>query len=219
MTSFTNTVLLTYATLFPLINPVGDAPIFLSLTQSHTKQARNSLAWRVAVNCFILLLASLLIGSYVLEFFGISLPIVRLGGGIVVAALGWNLLNSGAPDHPDSAASTRKLATNDAFYPYTMPLTVGPGSISAAIALGSQRPGSTDVSQWLQLGSASILGIFAVSVTIFLCYRFAEGTVRRLGPGGTNVVVRMSAFILLCIGLQIFWTGWSALMSSLHLCG
>lgn len=217
MNSFANTFLLCFATLFPIINPVGCAPLFLGLTRFRTERERNALAGRVAVNSFFLLLASLLVGSHVLEFFGISLPIVRIGGGLVVAAFGWQLLNSGASSDGDAAAATSSPSKPlDTFYPYTMPLTVGPGSISAAIALGSQRPSSAHLPQLLELGSAAVAGIIAISVTVYLCYRFAEGTVSKLGPSGTNVVVRLSAFILLCIGLQIIWTGWTELMAQPH---
>lgn len=215
MHGFANFFLLTYATLFPLISPVGNAPLFLSLTRSHSVAQRNVLARRVAINCFFMLLGSLLVGSYVLEFFGISLPVVRLGGGLVVASLGWQLLNSGSNDRADASSSKPTSDDLDAFYPYTMPLTVGPGSMSAAIALGSQRPGTFHLSELLVIGPAAVVGIMAVALTIYLCYRYAEGMVRRLGPSGTNVVVRMSAFLLLCIGIQIFWTGWSSLMATL----
>ncbi len=101
----------------------------------------------------------------------------------------------------------------DAFYPLTMPLTVGPGSISVAIALGSERPNEPlDFTYFVFLGGSAIAGIVAIALTVFLCYRFARRTIALLGPAGTNVVVRLSAFILLCIGIQILWTGYSALV-------
>ena len=134
----------------------------------------------------------------------------------MVAAFGWQLLNSGVSADGDRAAASQPSQPLDTFYPYTMPLTVGPGSISATIALGSQRPSSADFEQLLALGAAAVAGIVAITVTIYLCYRFAEGTVSKLGPSGTNVVVRLSAFILLCIGLQIIWTGWTELMAQPH---
>ena len=216
MNVFANTFLLCYAALFPIVNPVGNMPLFLSMTRSRTNRERSALAQRVAINSFFLLLASLLVGSHVLEFFGISLPVVRIGGGLVVTAFGWQLLNSGASADFDAAAASPTPKPLDTFYPFTMPLTVGPGSIAAAIALGSQRPNPTDLPQLAVLGAAAVTGILAISATIYLCYRFAEGTVARLGEGGTNVVVRLSAFILLCIGIQIIWTGWTGLMALPH---
>jgi len=216
MNDFANAFLLTYATLFPIINPVGNAPILLSLTRGRTVHERNTLARRVAIGSFFLLLGSLLVGSHVLEFFGISLPVVRIGGGLVVTAFGWRLLNSGVSPDSDATTAGPKPKPLDTFYPFTMPLTVGPGAISVAIALGSQRPAVTGLPHLAMLGAAALAGILAMSVTIYLCYRFAETTVARLGTGGTNVVVRLSAFILVCIGIQIIWTGWTGLMALPH---
>ena len=216
MNAFANAFLLCYAGLFPIINPVGNIPLFLSLTRSRTKGERNALARRVAINSFFLLLASLLVGSHVLEFFCISLPVVRIGGGLVVTAFGWHLLNSGASVDGDAAAASPAPKPLDTFYPFTMPLTVGPGSMAAAIALGSQRPSAAALPELVLLGLAAIAGLLAIAATIYLCYRFAEGTTSRLGQGGTNVVVRLSAFILFCIGIQIIWTGFTGLMALPH---
>ena len=124
--------LLVYAGLFPIVNPIGAAPIFLGLTRECTEQERNALALRVALNSFALLLGSMFVGSYVLEFFGITLPIVRVAGGLVVAVAGWNLLQADNGTDGDKARH-RGITTSDAFYPLTMPITVGPGV---------RRPGS-----------------------------------------------------------------------------
>jgi multiple antibiotic resistance protein len=170
-----NTFLLVYAGLFPIINPIGGAPIFLGLTRHCSEEERNGLALRVTVNSFFLLLGSVLAGSYVLDFFGITLPIVRVTGGL-------------------------------------MPITVGPGSIAVAITIGSQRPREAHLTYVALLGGATLVGLIAMAATIYLCYRFAEGTVGSLGEQGTNVLVRLSAFILMCIGIGIIWSGYSALM-------
>jgi multiple antibiotic resistance protein len=206
-----NAFLLVYAGLFPIVNPIGVAPIFLGLTRSCTEKERNALALWVTLNSFFLLLGSLLAGSYVLEFFGITLPIVRVAGGLVVTATGWNLLQAqdGEDDAPDAHRPARPP---DAFYPLTMPITVGPGSMAIAITLGSQRPRVADLTHLALLGSAAIAGLVAIAATIYVCYRFAEGTVGKLGKHGTNVVVRLSAFILLCIGIEILWNGYSVLV-------
>jgi multiple antibiotic resistance protein len=211
MNAFVDTILLSYAALFPIVNPVGSAPLFLGLTQFCTDRERNALVLRVAINSFFLLLGSLLVGSHVLQFFGISLPVVRIGGGLVVTSFGWKLLNS--DERPDSAGDATKNASPvpDPFYPLTMPLTVGPGSISVAITLGSQRPKGVDWSQFTQYETAEVVGIFAIVVSVYFCYRFAQRTVSALGKTGTNVIVRLSAFIMLCIGIQILWSGWSEL--------
>jgi multiple antibiotic resistance protein len=216
MNVFLDTILLSYAALFPIVNPVGSAPLFLGLTQFCTDRERNALVLRVAINSFFLLLGSLLIGSHVLEFFGISLPVVRIGGGLVVTVFGWKLLNSDERPDGDRDATKNPSPIPDAFYPLTMPLTVGPGSISVAITLGSQRPRDVDWAHLVQFESAAIAGILAIVLSVYFCYRFAERTVSAVGKTGTNVVVRLSAFIMLCIGIQIVWGGWSALNGLAH---
>ena len=213
MSDVVGSFLLIYAGLFPIVNPIGGAPIFLGLTRHTTDQERHALAGRVAINSFLLLLGSLFIGSHVLEFFGITLPVVRIAGGLVVTAFAWKLLHGGdgLEDHRAADAAGRPPTPTDAFYPLTMPLTVGPGSISVAITLGSQRPRAADLPHVALLGGAAIAGLVAVAATIYVCYRFAERTVAALGERGTNVLVRLSAFILLCIGIEIIWNGYTAL--------
>jgi len=221
-----NTFLLVYAGLFPIVNPVGSAPIFLGLTRDATTPERHHLARGVAVNSFLLLLGSLFVGSHVLVFFGITLPVVRVAGGLVVSAFAWKLLQAGDgqpearridPGHElkaDATASAHAAAL-DSFYPLTMPLTVGPGSISVAIALGSQRPKEAgDLVEIALLGGAAVVGLAAIALTVYLCYRYAERIVAALGERGTNVLVRLSAFILLCIGVQIVWNGVGALLAT-----
>ncbi len=215
MNDLTDAFLLTYAGLFPIVNPVGGAPIFLGLTRRCTAPERHALARRVAVNSFFLLLGSLFAGSYVLELFGITLPVVRIGGGTAVVALAWKLLNGDELTSDQRAAGDtgRAVPPTDAFYPLTMPLTVGPGSIAVAITLGSQRPkAETGLEHLVPLGGAAVVGILAIAITIYACYRSAERIVAVLGASGTTVLVRLSAFILLCIGIQIVWNGYSALV-------
>jgi len=206
---FFSTFLLIYAALFPIINPIGSAPLFLGLTRFQSDAQRRVLARRVAINGFFLLLGALFIGSHVLEFFGISVPAVRVAGGLVVTAFAWKLLNSG--DQPDGEGAGEE-DVGDGFYPLTMPLTVGPGSISVAITLGSQRPHNADLPELMLLATAALAGIAAIALTIFFCYRFADALVKALGKGGTNVLIRLSAFILLCIGIEILWNGINALL-------
>ncbi|HLW70173.1 MAG TPA: MarC family protein [Candidatus Binataceae bacterium] len=207
-----DTFLLVYAGLFPIVNPIGGAPIFLGLTRLCTEKERNALALRVTRNSFFLLLGSLFAGSYVLEFFGITLPVVRVAGGLVVTATGWNLLQAGDYGN-DEPTAQRPVISSDGFYPLTMPITVGPGSIAVAITLGSQRP-RVALPEIALLGGAAAAGLVAIAATIFVCYRFAERTVGGLGKDGTNVLVRLSAFILLCIGIEIIWNGYSVLVRS-----
>jgi multiple antibiotic resistance protein len=212
--AFSHTFLLIYAGLFPIVNPIGSAPIFLSLTRPWSTAERNTLALRVAINSFFLLLGSLFIGSHVLDFFGITLPVVRVAGGMVVTAFGWKLLQEGESSQilkkPDASGTTKGPDTS--FYPLTMPLTVGPGSIAVAITLGSQWP---KTEHWADLGiiaGAAASGLLAMSLTVYVAYRFAGQVLRALGDSGTKAVMQLTAFILLCIGVEIVWSGVNALI-------
>jgi multiple antibiotic resistance protein len=206
--------LLTFAGLFPIVNPIEAAPFFFSMTAGLSSAERRVLARKVAINGFALLLGSMVLGPYLLEFFGIRLPVVRIAGGLVVTALGWKLLTQeDFSDHANSGdlpAGRRKIGS---FYPLTMPLTVGPGSMSVAITIGSRKPaGIPPLSEILQHMTGALLGIVAIASTIYLAYRFASTMARVLGETGVEVLVRLSAFILMCIGIEIIWSGYSALV-------
>ncbi|HXP85681.1 MAG TPA: MarC family protein [Bryobacteraceae bacterium] len=215
LAEFARNALLISGALFPIVNPLGNAPIFLTLTRGFTSDMRTVLARKIALNGFVLLVASILIGTNILAFFGISLPVVQVGGGMVVIATAWSLLNR--KDELDGRqASKHSASASDlsrrAFYPLTLPLTVGPGSISVAITLGANRPSGSEP-HWSYL-TAAILGAAFVAITIYLSYRFAESLARVFGDTAMNVVIRLSSFILLCIGVQIGWNGVSALLRS-----
>jgi multiple antibiotic resistance protein len=214
--NFGSVVMLAVGALFPIVDPLGGAPIYLAMTTGLTSVERSRMARSVAINSFLLLLASALIGAYVLDFFGLSIPSVQVAGGVVVCMIAWSLLNS--PTSPTALGrnGAQRMTPEDleqrAFYPMTMPLTVGPGSISVALTLGANPPPGLRPSLLTALAHA--MGILLVAVSVFLCYRYADRIVSKLGPTGTGVVVRLSAFILLCIGVQICWNGIHALIVS-----
>jgi multiple antibiotic resistance protein len=214
---FVETALVAIGALLPIVDPLGGAPIYLVMTTGLTPIERAHVARLVAINSFVLLLASILVGSYVLDFFGVSIPAVQVGGGFIVCAIGWSLLTSpstpAVSDRP-KAADVDSLSQR-AFYPITMPLTVGPGSISVAITLGANPPGG--LRSLLSTALAHVIGVFLIAVSIYLCYRYAERILRRLGTTGTNALIRLTAFILFCIGVQIVWNGLRTLITGLHL--
>ncbi len=117
---------------------------------------------------------------------------------------------------PASAPAAAEIATR-AFYPLTLPLTVGPGTISVAITIGAHHPQS--VRSLVVHGAADVIGAALIAATVFVCYRYADRMLRMLGETGTSVLIRLSAFILLCIGVQIFWTGASTLLATLPVPG
>jgi multiple antibiotic resistance protein len=211
-------ILVTLAALLPIVNPLGGAPIFLAMSADLPLHARRHLATVVARNAFLLLAAALLVGSYVLAFFGISLSVVRVAGGMVVLGAGWRLLHAGhgeveVPEAKMVDAWERELARR-AFYPLTFPLTVGPGSISIAITLGAR--GAVDPATRALFAAADLIGIAIIGVSVYLSYRFASRLIARLGETGTNVFLRLSAFIMLCVGVSILWGGIVGLVEPLR---
>ena len=209
-------ILLVVSALFPIVDPIGGSPVFLSLTLHYDTTTRKLLARRIAINSFILLIASFTVGSHVLSFFGISLPVVQVGGGLVVMATGWSMLMQ-KTDNSRNAVERTVSGTDvlrDAFYPLTLPLTVGPGSISVAITLGAneQHTLGADVLSIL----AAVVGSAIVAVSIYLCYAFADRLAGLIGPTGTNVIIKLTSFLLVCIGVQIVWNGVSQLVRSLQ---
>jgi len=211
---FAAIVLLAVAALLPIVGPLSGAPIFLSMTADLAPEERGRMAKAVAVNSFLLLIASALIGAYVLDFFGLSIPAVQVAGGLVVCAVAWSLLNS--PNSPPilvgngPSTVTPIEFSQRAFYPLTMPLTVGPGSIAVALTLGANP--ARGLRPLVVTALAHMLGILIVAMSVYLCYRYADRILKKLGPIGTSVVMRLSAFILLCIGVKIFWDGLHALL-------
>jgi multiple antibiotic resistance protein len=202
-------VLVVPITLLPIINPPSVAPVFLA-TAGTDDTVIVRLARQVAVNAFFLLAGSMLVGTYVLEFFGVSLPIVRIAGGLLVAAAGWRMLHSGSDDEVRDAKQTTALSNEQlqqrSFYPLTFPLMTGPGTIAAAIALGAQIPGSPIL--YLAHATVALIGAAVTAAAIYFSNRYAAPLLRRLGPLGTLVMMRLAAFILLCMGLDIMWAGW-----------
>jgi multiple antibiotic resistance protein len=209
-------IILILSALFPIVNPLGGSPVFLALTREYPASARRILARKVAVNSFVLLIASFLIGTHVLSFFGISLPVVQVGGGMMVIANGWALLKQ--KDEADRGSEVqRKINLQDifrnAFYPLTLPLTVGPGSISVAITLGANEPHHLGPNFLAIL--AAVIGSALVAVSIYLCYGFADRLAALIGENGMSIILRLYSFLLVCIGVQILWNGVSALLRSL----
>ena len=206
-----------FATLTPIINAPGMAPIFLTLTDGLSNTTRSRVARQIAISGFLLVIGSVLIGSPLLAFFGVSLPVLRIAGGMLVTATAWQLLRS---EHPRPLAgplhdrATEGSSTIAAFYPLTFPLTVGPGTISMSMTLGTEF-GGTHLPTYIGL-IALVIGTALAAAVIFLSYRFAGALIRTLGETGTIVFLRLSSFILLCIGIQIGWEGLSYLIQSLH---
>jgi multiple antibiotic resistance protein len=214
-----STFLLAFTALFSIVNPLSGAFIFFGATRELDPKTRSQTARWIAIYAFIIVAASLYIGAYVLGFFGVSLPVLRVAGGIIVAAAGWRMLN--APDVTEQRRSeTPEPKSIDvapsrlAFYPLTMPLTTGPGTISVAISLGAGRPSGFRASS-LTFFVETLAATALLSILIYGFYRNSPRLAQLIGATGTTIVVRLSAFLLFCIGIQVAWNGLSELLGTL----
>ncbi|HEX5046070.1 MAG TPA: MarC family NAAT transporter [Gammaproteobacteria bacterium] len=215
--------LLAFPALFSIVNPLGGAFIFLGATEKLGAKTRKELAKWIAIYSFAIVTASMYVGAYVLTFFGISIPVLRAAGGIVIAAAAWRMLNAPDDEEPKTTAedvaqdlpATRKVSRM-AFYPLTMPITTGPGTISVAVSLGANRP-RAGTSELLSFVGQSMVAILLICALVYFLYRYSAPLSRLIGPTGTVIVTRLSAFLLFCIGVQVLWNGVSELIATVGL--
>jgi multiple antibiotic resistance protein len=215
-----------FSALLPLVNPLGSALIFLGLVGHAPIDTYRALARRIAINTAIFFAVIELVGSALLGFFGISLPIMQFAGGIVIAIIGWSLLNqhdSGPSEDKAAAAAdaTPAITTaqidslrDKAFYPLTFPITAGPGCIVVMLTLSAhatQKKLSETVLAHIGLFASAIV----LCVSIYFCYAYAPRITRAISPSTAHGILRVIAFILLCIGVQIAWNGLSSLLTPL----
>jgi multiple antibiotic resistance protein len=214
------TFLLAFGALFSIVNPLSGAFIFFGATRELEPRVRAQVARWVSIYAFCIVTASLYVGAYVLSFFGISIPVLRVAGGIVVAMSGWRMLN--APDATEQRRSeTPTPRTIDAppsrlaFYPLTMPLTTGPGTISVAISLGANRPRGFLHASSLEFFVETLAAVALLVLLVYGFYRHSARLAGLMGATGTTIVVRLSAFLLFCIGIQVMWNGAAELLGNL----
>ncbi len=214
-TQLLSAILLVVGAILPVVNPPGNAPLFLRLTAGCDDATRAMLARSIAFYSFALLLGSMVFGSFILRLFELSVAVIQVSGGAVVIALGWKMLNE-EPKPADIAIDPRQasaVALGRSFYPLTMPLTVDPGVMSVAVAVGAHHAHTLD--RLLIQILAAVIGAGIVAVAILVTYHFAKGFAARIGHKGMMVILRLSAFIVMSIGVQIGWNGVKALLKEI----
>jgi len=198
--------LLAFPALFSIVNPLAGSLIFRAATAERTHAERVALARRVGVYSLLVMLIALWTGSYILAFFGISIGALRIAGGSMVIGFAWEMIRA-----PQKREDRKQQQASDggaddvAFFPLTLPFTTGPGTIAVSVALGAGHP----------MGGAGLSGFFvgvslaalAVAVLIALFYGIADRVSDWLGRSATETISRLSAFILLCIGVEVFLAG------------
>jgi multiple antibiotic resistance protein len=218
-----NYFVLSFSALLPLINPLGSALIFLSLVGPAPIPVYHSLARRIAINTVLFLVTIDLVGSALLRFFGISLPIVQVSGGLVIAAIAWSLLNQESTDpSSEKMQAAAQMQTTDfigdlrqkTFYPFTFPITAGPGCIVVMLTLAAHTP-QRPISDNLFAHAGLLLAILVLCLSVYLCYAHAHRIAHRISPSTAHGILRVIAFILLCIGVQIAWNGLVPLLAAI----
>src|SRR5580658_1859152 len=198
-----------FISLFPAVNPIGSAIIVDPLLGDLTMAERRNASKKVAFYCFAICTVTALIGSWVLKLFGISVPIVQLAGGIVICRMGFLLLTSDneikskkETAHPDATANLDNIL----FYPVAFPMTTGPGTISIILTLSAQ-PNETSLAEHFFNLAALVIALLGICILVFVCYANTPRLTHRLGPRGEQIVNRLSAFLVFCIGMQIAFSG------------
>ena len=205
-----------FMALITVINPLGTGFILSAMTDGITLDQRKKLARKIVINCIGIFLAILVFGSLILSFFGLNISIIRVGGGLLLAFMGWSMLN--APD----AENTSTVASVDpdsffkkAFYPFTFPVTSGPGCIAVIFTLAVHHGAKTDLGTQLASLSGTFIGLVGVALVVYLCYVYSFVIEKKLGPDGAHALNRIMAFVTMCIGLQILWAGIQGLAKTL----
>jgi multiple antibiotic resistance protein len=218
-----NSFLIAFSVLLPLINPLGSALVFLGLVGDAEAHTYRTLARRIAINNVVFLAIIELLGATILNFFGISLPIVQLAGGIVIASMCWGVLNErdaransrNKEEETDARNESRKRDLEEkAFYPFTFPVTSGPGTLVALLTV-TARISEPVLSRNVLEHLGVFLAVVVLSVLVYFCYAYAPKITQVIPPSTAHGILRVIAFILFCIGVQIAWNGLSVLLGQL----
>jgi multiple antibiotic resistance protein len=207
---------LAFSALLPVVNPIGSALVFLGIVGPAPEAVFRDLARKIAISTTLFLLVVELVGTGLLAFFGISLPVVQVAGGLVLASMGWNLLNQPAtatnPDRTNVGEAAFGSLEQKVFYPLTFPVTVGPGCIVVMLTLTAHASVKGDVLRDVSAHVGILAASAALSLTVFLCYRYAPKLTERVPPPTAHGILRIIAFVLLCIGVQITANGVETLL-------
>jgi multiple antibiotic resistance protein len=208
---------LSFSALLPLVNPLGDALLFLGLVGSAPHAVYRRLAKKIAINTTVFLLTIELIGTAMLKFLGISLPVMQVAGGLVLAAMGWNLLNKEEPNTKLQRADVdpERLGSleRQSFYPLTFPITVGPGGIVVMVTL-SAHASVKGLLPDIAAHAGVVLAVILLSLSVYFCYGHAPAITAHVSPDTAHGILRVIAFVLFCIGVQITWNGVQAMLET-----
>jgi multiple antibiotic resistance protein len=176
----------TFLALFPIVDPFGGIPIFFSMTSSWTVQERRNTALKTGLWVFVILVTFLFFGRFVLHFFGISLPVLKIAGGLIVANTAWGMVTSHAritPEESNEAQDKEDISLT----PLAMALAANVDSAASYMGM--------------------VIGIAAIALTVLLFFWLGGPLVRRLGPNAVGAINKIFGFLILAIAVQLVWDG------------
>jgi multiple antibiotic resistance protein len=211
--SFIHLLFIGTIALFPVVNPIGSAFIVLPYFSNLSEQQKRNAVRKITFYAFMICVVALFTGHWILQIFGLSIPVVQLAGGIMICKIGWEFLSS---DKETQKMDTQSTDENDTsgydslqdklFYPITFPITAGAGTISVLFTLSAHSAGST-IKDYLIGTGAILLAIIFICILIYVFYLNARTMITHLGSKGEMIINRISAFLIFCVGLQIAITG------------
>ena len=189
----------TFLALFPIVNPLGGIPLFFTLTTDFPPEDRRRTALKTALYVIAILVIFMLVGRFVLNFFGISLPVLKIAGGLIVANTAWGMVTGSS--RVTAEESHEALTKEDiSLTPMAMPMLSGPGSIGVVMGLAAHA-------DHFLAYVGMVIGIVALGLTVYLCLCLGGPLVKRLGPGAVGAINRIFGFLILAIAVQLVWNG------------
>jgi len=215
--SFVQLLFMSVIALFPVVNPIGTAFIVTPYFETLTDAERRTAVKKICLYAFCICAVTLFVGHWILELFGLTIPIIRTAGGIMICKTGWEFLSSKNDNKKESAegaeANLHGNIDDKLFYPITFPITTGAGTISVLFTLSAHSENKA-ISHYVMNSGAILLAIVIMCILIYVFYSNTKLFVRYLGSAGENIVNRLMAFLIFCVGLQIAYSGIRALVQA-----
>jgi multiple antibiotic resistance protein len=189
----------TFLALFPIVDPFGGVPVFFTMTSTWTPQERHRTAFKTGMWVFVILVTFLFFGRFVLQFFGISLPVIKIAGGLIVANTAWGMVTSHARITPEESHEAKEKE-DISLTPLAMPLMSGPGAIGVVMALAAHVDNAAAY-------VGMVLGVAGVALSVALFFCLGGPLVRRLGPSAVGAINKIFGFLILAIAVQLVWNG------------
>jgi multiple antibiotic resistance protein len=206
--SFIHLVFIGFVALFPVVNPLGTAFIISPYFAGLTRKERITVVKKITFYSFAICSVTLFVGHWILEIFGLSVPIIQLAGGIMICKIGWGFLSSDNTDAPEPQSATQieldhiPMVENKLFYPITFPITTGAGTIAVLFTL-SANGANKDMSLYLVNVGALLCSIIGICMLIFIFYVNTNRLISYIGSHNEKIINSLMAFLIFCVGLQI----------------